>query len=88
MPEWTIAQMDERMDNLKDGKEKTVLSACIKRKEYKTIAQIAVELRRKPGTVRGWPARGRDRGLYDLADHAPPGRVPILDQAKLETIRG
>ncbi len=88
MPEWTIAQMDERRKGLKDGKEKTVLLACIKRKESKTIAKTAKEMRRKPGTVRGWLARGRDRGLYDLADHTPPGRVPILDQAKLETIRG
>ena len=88
MPEWTIAQMDERRKGLKDGKEKTVLLACIKRKESKTIAKTAKEMRRKPGTVRGWLARGRDRGLYDLADHTPPGRVPILDQAKVETIRG
>ena len=81
MPEWTIARMDEYRKGLKDGKEKTVLLACIKRKEYKTIARIAKEMRRKPDTVRGWLARGRERGLYDLADHAPPGRVPILDRA-------
>ncbi len=88
MPEWTIAQMDERMDSLKDDKEKIVLSACIKRKEGMTIAEMAKDQRRKPDAVRGWLARGRDRGLHDLADHAPPGRVPMLDQAKVEAIRG
>ena len=62
MPEWSIAQMDERADGLKDGKESIVLSACVKRKEYKTIAKIAVELRRKPDTVRGWLARGEGEG--------------------------
>ena len=88
MPEWTIAQMDERRKGLKDGKEDIVLSACIKRKEYKTIAQIAKEMRRKPDTVRGWLARGRERGLYDLADHAPPGRAPVLDRTVLDIVRG
>ena len=86
--DWSIAQMDEYASGLKDGKERIVLSACVKRKEYKTIAQIAVELRRKPDTVRGWLARGRERGLYDLADHAPPGRAPVLDRTVLDIVRG
>ena len=40
---------------------------------------MANEMRRSPDTVRGWLARGRDRGLYDLDDHKPPGRAPKLD---------
>ena len=45
-------------------------------------------MRRSPDTVRSWLARGRERGLYDLADHKPPGRVPTLDRTMVETIRG
>ena len=75
MPECTIEEMEERMANLKEGKEKIVLLACIKRKESKTIDAIAKELHRRPGTVRGWLVRGRERGLNDLDDHKPPGRA-------------
>ncbi len=41
MPDYTIKEMEERMANLQEGKEKTVLLACIKRKESKTIDTIA-----------------------------------------------
>ena len=88
MPEWTISEMDERMKGLKDDKEKTVLPACIKRKEFKTVARIAEEMRRKQDTVRGWLARGRERGMYDLADRKPPGRAPMVNQTVVETVRG
>ena len=54
----------------------------------KTIAKIAEEMRRPPDTVRSWLARGRERGLYDLADHKPSGKAPTLDHAMAETIRG
>lgn len=88
MPDWTIPEMEEYMGGLKDGKEKTVVLACIKRKESKTIARIAGELRKPPDTVRGWLARGRERGLYGLADRKPPGNAPALDHSMAETIRG
>ena len=45
MPKWSIPKMDEYMKGLKDGKERTILLACIKRKESKTIAKIAEEMR-------------------------------------------
>ena len=83
MPEWMIAQMAERMKGFKDGKENIVLLTCIKRKESMAIAEIAEDLRRRPGTVRGWLARGRDRSLHDLVDHTPPGRAPMLDRDKV-----
>ena len=88
MPDWTIPQMEGHMAGLKDGKEKTVVLACIKRKESKTIAKIADDLRKPPDTVRGWLARGRERGLYGLADRKPPGNAPALDDTMAETIRG
>ena len=67
MPEWTIARMDERANDLKDGKENIVLSARVERKESKTIAQMAKDLRRKPDTVRGWPGGGGPCDLYRVA---------------------
>ncbi len=88
MPDWTIPQMEEYVAGLKDGKERDVVLACIKRKESKTIIRIAGEMRRRPDTVRGWLAKGRERGLYGLADRKPPGRAPALDHAMAETIRG
>ena len=88
MQEWSIPVMDECVRGLKDGKERTIVLACIKRKESKTIAKIAEEMRRPPDTVRSWLARGRERGLYDLADHKPPGKTPTLDRTIVETIRG
>lgn len=88
MPEYTIEEMEERMANLKEGKEKTVLLACIKRKEFKTIDKIAEELHRRPGTIRGWLVRGRERGLNDLDDHKPPGRAQLLSDAMIKTVQG
>ena len=43
MPDYTIKEMEECMANLQEDK-KTVLLACIKRKEFKTIDTIAKEL--------------------------------------------
>ena len=88
MPDWTVPQMEAYVAGLQDGKEKTIVLACIKRKESKTIRRIAEELHRRPDTVRGWLARGRERGLYGLADHKPPGKAPALDQTMAETVRG
>lgn len=88
MPDWTIPRMEEYMAGLKDGKERDVVLACIKRKESKTISRIAGEMRRPPDTVRGWLARGRERGLYGLADRKPPGKAPALDDTVVEAIRG
>ncbi len=88
MPDYTIKEMEERMANLQEGKEKTVLLACIKRKESKTIDTIAKELYRRPGTIRGWLVRGRDRGLNDLDDRKPPGRARLLSDAMMNTIQG
>ena len=45
-------------------------------------------MRESPDTVRGRLARGRDRGLYDLYGHKPPGRAPMLDRVMAEAIRG
>ena len=53
MPDWTIPEMEGHMAGLKDGKEKIVVLACIKRKESGTIASIADDLRKPPDTVRG-----------------------------------
>ena len=88
MEDWPLPKMETYMKGLKEGKEKTVLLACIKRKEGRKISTIANEMRKSPDTVRGWLARGRDRGLYDLDDHKPPGRAPMLDHMMVETIRG
>ena len=88
MKDWPLPKMEAYMKGLKEGKEKTVLLACIKRKESKRISTIATEMRRSPNTVRGWLARGRDRGLYDLDGHKPPGRAPMPDRIVVETIRG
>ncbi len=68
MPDYTIEEMEERMANLKERK-KTVLLACIKRKESKIIYTVAKEMCRRLDTVRGWLARGRGRSLNDLGDH-------------------
>ena len=57
-------------------------------KESKKISTMAMEIRKSPDTVRGWLAGGRDRGLYDLDDHKPPGRTPMLDRVMVEAIRG
>ena len=88
MPDWTIPRMEGYMAGLKDGKERDVVLACVKRKESKTIIRIAGEMRRPPDTVRGWLARGKERGLYDLADRKPPGKAPALDDTMVETIHG
>ena len=88
MPDYTIEEMEGRMANLKEGKEKIVLLACIKRKECKTIDMIAKELHRRPGTVRGWLVRGRERGLSDLDDHKPPGKARLLSDAMIKTVQG
>ena len=69
-PDWSIVEMYGCMKGLINDKAKIVLSACTKRKESKTISKIAEDLRKKPDTVRGWPARERG-GLHDLADHKP-----------------
>ena len=88
MEDWPLHVMETYMNGLKEGKERTVLLACIKRKEGRKISTIANEMRKSPDTVRGWLARGRDRGLYDLDDHKPPGRAPKLDHTMVETIHG
>lgn len=87
MPDYTIEEMEGCMANLQEGK-KTVLLACIKRKEFKTIYTIAKELHRQPDTVRGWLVRGRDRSLNDLGDHKPPDRARLLNDAMIETVQG
>ena len=38
MPKWSILKMDEYMRGLKDDKERTVLLACIKRKESTQVS--------------------------------------------------
>ena len=88
MPDYTIKEMEERMANLKEGKEKIVLPACIKRKKFKTIDMIARELHRRPGTVRGCLVRGRERGLNDLNDHKPLGRALLLSSVRIKTVQG
>ena len=87
MPDWSITDMEEYLDGLPDGKERNIVLACIKRKERKTIKDIAHDLRKPPGTIRDWLARGRERGLYDLADRKPGGRSPILNDSMVETVR-
>ena len=87
MPDHTIEEMEERMANLKECKGKTVLLACIKRKESKTIHTIAKEMCRRPDTVRGWLARGRRRSLNDLDDHKPPGRARLLTDTMTKTVQ-
>lgn len=88
MPSWSITEMEECLKDLVDCKERSIVLVCIKRKEGKTIKDIALDLRKPPGTVRNWLARGRERGLYDLADHKSPGRPPILDDSMVEKIHG
>ena len=66
------------MKDPKEGKEKTVLPACSKR--------VQEDQHDSDGDARvaGYGARlakGRDRGLYDLDDHKPPGRAPTRPAA-------
>ena len=58
MKDWPLPKMETYMKGLKEGKEKTVLLACVKRKESKKISTIAVEMRKSPDTVRGWLGGG------------------------------
>ena len=87
MPDWSIQDMELYQKGLKDGKEDLIVSACIKRKEGKTISHISKDLRRPYETVRGWLVRGRERGLHNLADRKSTGRPLILNGDICETIR-
>ena len=87
MPDWSIQDMELYQKGLKDGKEDLIVSACIKRKEGETISRISTDLRRPYETVRGWLVRGRERGLYNLADRKSTGRPPILNGDISETVR-
>ena len=79
--------METYMNGLKEGKERDG-AAGMQQKRAGKISTIANEMRKSPDTVRGWLARGRDRGLYGLDGHKPPGRAPKLDHTIVETIRG
>ena len=90
MEDWPLHVMETYMDGLKEGKERTVLLACIKRKEGRKISTIVNEMHQSLDTVRGWLARGRDRGPeagpYDGGDHTrmavqTPHRIRVHEDA-------
>ena len=87
MPDWSIADVEVYLDGLPDDKEGDMVLTCIKKKERKTIKNIAQDLRKLSGMMRDWLARVWKRGLYDLADRKPRGRSPILDDNMIEKVR-
>ncbi len=87
MPDYKIEVMEVYVQGLREGKERSVGTACIKSKQNKTMRTISQEMLQPPGTIRGWLARGRDRGLHGLADKKSPGRPPMICGRVDETIR-
>ena len=78
MPGYTLEEMAKYVSGLGEGKERSVGIACVKRKEGKIMETISKEMLKPPSTIQSWLARGRDRGLYGLADKKPPGRPPTM----------
>ena len=69
LPNVSVKRLRDLEKNEKDPKAKTILLACIARKEGKRIAEIARMLNRHHNTVRGWLTRVSEGGLkrrYDI----------------------
>ena len=74
MPGYTLKEMKEHVYGLKEGRERSVGIAYIKRKENEIMDSVSRDMLKPPSTIQSWFARGQKRGLYGLADEKSAGR--------------